>query len=176
MIEKNSHKKELKEFEKKYPSALTLDDTYFMTLAYNLSIDAYRADEVPVGAIIVKDSAIVSQAFNQVETLKDATAHAEMLCITQAAQKLSDWRLSDCTLYVTKEPCPMCAGALMLARISKVVYAIADPKTGGNGGALNIHQLPESFHRYKSTQINDELSQNECTEILKEFFRAKRRE
>lgn len=142
-----------------------------MTLAYNLAIDAYRSDEVPVGALIVKDVEVIASAYNQVEKLKDATAHAEMLCITQAAQKLGDWRLQGCVLYVTKEPCPMCAGALLLSRISRVVFGSSDPKMGGNGGALDINQLPGSFHHYGSCQGPME---RECTELLKSFFSIRR--
>jgi tRNA(adenine34) deaminase len=160
-------------FEKKYPSELNRDDAYFMTLAYNLAIDAYNADEVPVGAVIVNEGQVIASARNQVEELKDATAHAEMLCITQATQKLGDWRLGGCALYVTKEPCPMCAGALMLSRIGKVIYAVADPKMGGVGGVLNIHQMPGSFHRYESVNFKGPL-QEECTALLQAFFTKKR--
>ena len=158
-------------FEKKYPSELLRDDGYFMALAYNLAIDAYNADEVPIGAVVMNEGRIIASARNHVEELKDATAHAEMLCITQAAQKLGDWRLAGCTLYVTKEPCPMCAGALMLGRIARVLYASPDPKMGGNGGVLNIHQMPGSFHRYESAQGP---MKEECTAMLQAFFERKR--
>lgn len=160
-------------FDKKFPSELVKDDTYYMTLAYNLAIDAYTADEVPVGAVIVKDGQVIASSSNLVETLKDATAHAEMLAITSAAKALNDWRLEGCTLYVTKEPCPMCAGALMLSRISKVIYATPDPKMGGNGGALPIHNMEKSFHRYESTAYNGELKYD-CTAMLRAFFEGKR--
>jgi tRNA(adenine34) deaminase len=143
-----------------------------MSLAYNLAIEAYRQDEVPIGAVIVKNQEVIASAYNQVETLRDATAHAEMLAITQATQKLGDWRLEGCCLYVTKEPCPMCAGAILLSRITKVVYASPDPKMGGNGGALAIHDLPESFHRY--AVLHGPL-QEECTQMIKEFFRQRRK-
>lgn len=158
-------------FEKKHPSELRRDDDYFMSLAYNLAISAYTLNEVPVGAVIVKDGLVLASANNQVETLKDATAHAEMLAITQAAEKLRDWRLQGCTLYVTKEPCPMCAGALMLSRIERVLFGTPDPKMGGNGGALSIHQMAGSFHRYESVQ--GPLAA-ECTALLKAFFEQKR--
>lgn len=160
-------------FEKKFPSELIKDDEHFMTHAYNLAIDAYRADEVPVGAVVVKEGRIIASASNQVEGLHDATAHAEMLCITAAAKNLGDWRLEGCTLYVTKEPCPMCAGALMLSRIEKVIFAVPDPKMGGNGGALKINAMEKSFHRYESVQYTGPL-QAECTAMLKGFFEGKR--
>lgn len=160
-------------FEKKFPSELIKDDTHFMTLAYNLAIEAYCADEVPVGAVIVKDARVISSARNQVESLSDATAHAEMLAITSAAKALGDWRLEGCTLYVTKEPCPMCAGALMLSRIEKVIFAVPDPKMGGNGGALKINAMEKSFHRYESVQYPGPL-QAECVAVLKAFFEGKR--
>ena len=158
-------------FDKLHPSALVKDEKYFMSLAYNLAIDAYRKDEVPIGAVIVKDGEVIGSGSNQVEKLKDATAHAEMLCITQATQKLGDWRLTGCTLYVTKEPCPMCAGALLLSRIERVVYGVPDPKMGGNGGALSIHQLKEGFHRYTSVQGP---MKEECTAMIQAFFAGKR--
>jgi len=158
-------------FEKLRPSALTIDDTYYMSLAYNLAVDAFRIDEVPIGAIVIRDGQVIASAYNQVETLNDATAHAEMLALTAASKANEDWRLEDCTLYVTKEPCPMCAGALMLSRIHKVVYGCPDPKMGGNGGALDIHQLPGSFHRY--TAVQGPL-QAECTELIRTFFGQKR--
>lgn len=160
-------------FEKKFPSELVKDDTHFMTLAYNLAIDAYRADEVPVGAVIVKQGQVIASASNQVERLGDATAHAEMLAITAAAKTIGDWRLESCTLVVTKEPCPMCAGALMLSRIEKVIFAIPDPKMGGNGGALKINAMERSFHRYESVQFTGPLAE-ECTAMLKAFFEGKR--
>jgi len=168
-------------FEKKFPSELIKDDAYFMALAYNLALDAYRANEVPVGAVIIQDSlapgvaaTLLASACNQVEALSDATAHAEMLAITAASKALGDWRLEGCTLFVTKEPCPMCAGALLLSRIGRVVFATPDPKMGGNGGALAIHQLPTSFHRYESLRFTAEPLATDCTAMLQAFFAAKR--
>ena len=158
-------------FDKLRPSQLVRDDAFYMSLAFNLAVDAWRIDEVPIGAIIERGGEIIAAAHNEVERAGDPTAHAEMLAITQAARKIGDWRLNDCTLYVTKEPCPMCAGALMLSRIEKVFYASADPKMGGNGGALNIHQIPGSFHRYVAEQGP---LKEECTELLKAFFGLKR--
>src|SRR2546428_13059508 len=103
---------------------------------------AYEAEEVPIGAVVVREGRIVARAFNQVELLKDATAHAEMLAITQAEELVGDWRLTDCTLYVTKEPCPMCAGAVVHVRPARVVYGGGDPKAGAAGGWRNRRQRP----------------------------------
>src|SRR5512138_1022486 len=117
-------------------------DQFFMGEALRQAARAYETEEVPVGAVIVREGRIIARAFNQVELLKDATAHAEMLALTQAEQAMSDWRLTDCTLYVTKEPCPMCAGAVVHVRLARVVYGAADPKAGAAGSALNLLQFP----------------------------------
>ena len=106
---------------------------------------------MPVGAVIVREGRIIARAFNQVELLKDATAHAEMLALTQAEEVAGDWRLTDCTLYVTKEPCPMCAGAMVHARLARVVFGAGDPKGGAAGGALNLLQFPTLNHRCEIT-------------------------
>src|SRR2546427_8192769 len=111
-------------------------DEAFMREALRQAQKAYEADEVPVGAVVVRQGRIIARAFNQVELLKDATAHAEMLALTQAEQGVGNWRLTDCTLYVTKEPCPMCAGAIIHVRLARVVYGVADPKGGAAGGVL----------------------------------------
>ena len=103
-------------------------DDYFMGEALRQAAKAYEAGEVPVGAVIVREGRIIARAFNQVELLKDATAHAEMLALTQAEEAVGDWRLTDCTLYVTKEPCPMCAGAIVHTRLARVVFGAGDPK------------------------------------------------
>src|SRR5947207_12550398 len=108
---------------------------------------ANEAEEVPIGAIIVRQGHIIARAYNQVELLKDATAHAEMLALTQAEQAMGDWRLIDCTLYVTKEPCPMCAGGMVLTRLTRLVYGANDPKSGAAGGALNLLEFPSLNHR-----------------------------
>src|SRR5690606_24240687 len=122
-------------------------DDHFMGEALRQAAKAYEAGEVPVGAVIVRAGRIIARAFNQVELLKDATAHAEMLAITQAENAVGDWRLTDCTLYVTKEPCPMCAGAVVHARLQRVVFGAPDPKGGAAGGALNLLQFPTLNHR-----------------------------
>ena len=146
-------------------------DTYFMGEALRQATRAYRADEVPVGAIIVKDGEIISRAFNQVELLKDATAHAEILAITQAEAQLGNWRLADCTLFVTKEPCAMCAGAMVQSRIQRVVFGAGDPKGGAAGGAVNLLQFPTFNHR---CEIEAGIREEECVQLLKHFFLEKR--
>src|SRR5215203_4879694 len=122
-------------------------DQYFMGEALRQAHRAWEAEEVPIGAVIVHEGRIIARAYNQVETLKDATAHAEMLAITQAESVLGDWRLNECELYVTKEPCPMCAGALVHVRMKRVVFGCADPRGGAAGGLLNLLQNPSLNHR-----------------------------
>jgi tRNA(adenine34) deaminase len=149
---------------------LTSDD-YFMGEALRQARRAYRADETPIGAVIAREGVVIARAFNQVETLKDATAHAEMLAITQAESVIGDWRLTDCVLFVTKEPCPMCAGAIVHARLKRVVFGCPDPKAGGAGGVFNILQNPALNHQCDVTQG---VKLDECRQILREFFQAKR--
>ncbi|MBV9391753.1 MAG: nucleoside deaminase [Verrucomicrobia bacterium] len=146
-------------------------DTYFMGEALRQARKAAAQDEVPIGAIIVRGRDVIARAWNQVETLKDATAHAEMLAITQAESALDDWRLTDCDLYVTKEPCPMCAGAIVHARVSRVIYGCSDLKTGGAGGMINLLNMPAMNHR---CQITAGVREMECRAILRRFFREKR--
>src|SRR5712664_1091250 len=122
-------------------------DDYFMGEALRQARKAEAQEEVPIGAVIVYQAGIIARAWNQVETLKDATAHAEMLAITQAESALGDWRLSGCTLYATKEPCPMCAGAIVHVRMARVVFGANDPKAGAAGSALNLLQFPTLNHR-----------------------------
>src|SRR5262252_6907585 len=122
-------------------------DHYFMGEALRQAARAYEAEETPVGAVIVRAGRIIARAFNQVELLKDATAHAEMLALTQAQGAVGDWRLNDCTIYVTKEPCPMCAGALVHTRVARAVFGVGDPKAGAAGGALNLLNFPSLNHR-----------------------------
>src|SRR5512133_3356330 len=105
-------------------------DAYFMREALRMAQRAYEADEVPIGAVVVREGRIIARAFNQVELLKDATAHAEMLAITQAEAAVGDWRLNDCDLYVTKEPCAMCAGAIIHVRLHRLIFGCADPRAG----------------------------------------------
>jgi len=147
-------------------------DHYFMGEAMRQAMRAYEAEEVPVGAVIVKDGRIIARAYNQVELLKDATAHAEMLAITMAEGVIGDWRLTDCTLYVTKEPCPMCAGAIVHVRLPRVVYGVGDPKGGAAGSALNLLQFPTLNHR---SEITSGVRQEECLAMLKSFFQEQRK-
>lgn len=146
-------------------------DDYFMGEALRQARRAYAADEVPVGAVIVRQGRIIARAFNQVETLKDATAHAEMLAITQAEELVGDWRLTDCTLYVTKEPCPMCAGAIVHVRLTRVVFGASDLKGGAAGSALNLLQFPTLNHQ---SQITRGVREPECSSLLRSFFAEQR--
>ncbi len=146
-------------------------DHYFMGEALRQAAKAYEADEVPVGAVIVRNGRIIARAYNQVELLKDATAHAEMLAVTQAEQAAGDWRLTDCTLYVTKEPCPMCAGAIVHVRLARVVFGAFDPKGGAAGSALNLLQFPTLNHR---CPITSGVREAECRGLLLSFFSEKR--
>jgi tRNA(adenine34) deaminase len=117
---------------------------------------------------------IIGAAHNTVESAHDPTAHAEMLALTQAAAKLGDWRLAGATVYVTKEPCPMCSGAMLMARVRRVCYAVPDPKMGCLGGATNLNDLPQVNHHVELTAGG--VLEEECRQLLQEFFRAKRRE
>lgn len=146
-------------------------DEFFMGEAIRLARKAFASDETPVGAVVVRNGEIIARAWNQVETLKDATAHAEMLAITQAESAVEDWRLTDCEIFVTKEPCPMCAGAIVHARLRRVVFGCPDPKGGAAGGLLNILQMPQLNHRCEVTR---EVRADECARILKDFFLARR--
>src|SRR5213076_2647485 len=128
-----------------------LTDDDFMREALRQAKKAYNADEVPVGAVVVREGKIIGRAYNQVEMLKDATAHAEMLAITQAEAAVGDWRLNECDLYVTKEPCAMCAGALVHVRMRRVIFGCGDPRGGAAGGILNLLQMPGLNHRCEIT-------------------------
>jgi tRNA(adenine34) deaminase len=161
-------------FEKRFPSQLLRDDAFFMSLAYNKAIDAWRAGEVPIGAVIVAGGEVVGAAHNRVEGSQDPTAHAEMLAITQAASKQGGWRLEGATVYVTKEPCPMCSGALVMARVKRVCFAVSDPKMGCLGGAANLNDLPRSNHRLEISAGG--VLEDECRALLQAFFRQRRAE
>ncbi|MFZ4597851.1 MAG: tRNA adenosine(34) deaminase TadA [Terrimicrobiaceae bacterium] len=147
-------------------------DQSYMREALRLARKAFAADEVPVGAIIVRNETVIARAWNQVELLKDATAHAEMLAITQAEADVGDWRLTDCDLYVTKEPCPMCAGAIVHARLRRVIFGCSDPRGGAAGGLINILQMPQLNHQCEITQG---VLPDECGGLLKEFFSIRRK-
>jgi tRNA(adenine34) deaminase len=146
-------------------------DHYFMGEALRQAMRAHEAEEVPVGAVIVRDGRIIARASNQVELLHDATAHAEMLALTQAEECVGDWRLTDCTLYVTKEPCPMCAGAVVHTRLARVVFGVSDTKAGAAGTVMNLLQFPSLNHR---TSITGGVREAECRELLRNFFAEQR--
>jgi tRNA(adenine34) deaminase len=148
-----------------------VSEEYFMGEALRQARKAYAAEEVPVGAVIVREGTIIARAWNQVELLKDATAHAEMLAITQAEAEVGDWRLTDCDLYVTKEPCPMCAGAIVHARLRRVIFGCGDAKGGAAGGLINLLQMPGLNHR---SEITPGVLADDCAAILKDFFSARR--
>jgi tRNA(adenine34) deaminase len=146
-------------------------DRHFMGRALELAYQAMQADEVPVGALVVHDHRIIAAASNQREMLKDPTAHAEMIAITQASAAIGDWRLEGCTLYATLEPCPMCAGAILQARIPRVVFGAGDPKAGAVSSLF--HLLDDSRLNHRSEVVGGVLSER-CGQILSEFFAAKR--
>ncbi len=146
-------------------------DEHFMSDALRQARLAFDADEVPVGAVIVQAGRVIARAFNQVELLKNATAHAEILTLTQAAHALGNWRLDGATLYVTKEPCPMCAGAIVLSRIKRVVFGVADPKSGGAGSVFDITGHGGLNHK---VEVRAGIQESASRQLLQEFFRAKR--
>jgi tRNA(adenine34) deaminase len=147
------------------------NDAVFMREALRFAHKARAAEEVPVGAVVVREGRIIARAYNQVELLKDATAHAEMLALTQAEAAVDDWRLNDCDLYITKEPCPMCAGAIVHTRIRRVIFGCRDEKGGAAGSAINLLQMPTLNHR---CDVTSGILEQECAGILQEFFRKRR--
>ncbi len=146
-------------------------DSYFMSEALRQARKAWEREEVPVGAVVVHEGRIIARAYNQVELLKDATAHAEMLAITQAEAVIGDWRLNECDLFVTKEPCPMCAGAMVHVRLRRVVFGCTSTKDGAGGSLLNLLQHPGLNHR---CAITAGVRQDECAQMLQAFFRERR--
>lgn len=146
-------------------------DDHFMGEALRQARLAFARDEVPVGAVVVRAGRVIARAYNQVELLKDATAHAEMLALTQAEAAVGDWRLTDCTLYVTKEPCPMCAGAVVHTRLQRVVYGAPDPKAGAAGSAMNLLQCAGLNHR---CEVTGGVRVNEARQLLQSFFLEQR--
>ena len=154
-----------------YPMLESLPDAYFMGEALRQAHKAFAAEEVPVGAVIVREGKIIARAYNQVELLKDATAHAEILALTQAEAAVNDWRLTDCDLYVTKEPCPMCAGAIVHTRIRRLIFGCADLSAGAAGSMMNLLQMPTLNHR---SEITSGVLHQQCAAILQEFFRKRR--
>ncbi len=153
-------------------NAFSLFDRLFMQEAIKQAKIAFKEDEVPVGAVIVHRNRVIAKAHNQVEMLKDPTAHAEMIAITQAASTLSCKWLKDCTMYVTIEPCSMCAGALVLSRITNLVFGAKDLKTGACGSCLNIVCHDHLNHQLK---IRQGLFGDECVAMMSNFFMKKRK-
>lgn len=149
-----------------------LSDEHWMRQALKLAQQAAEQDEVPVGAIIVHKNKIIASAFNQREQLADPTAHAEMIAITQAASHLNSWRLLDCSMFVTLEPCPMCAGAILQSRIPSIVYGALDPKAGAVVSLFQLLNDPRLNHRCET--LSGVLA-DECGKILTEFFDRKRK-
>ena len=143
----------------------------YMKTALKEAQKAYNLLEIPVGAVIVKDGKIIARAHNQKETKNDTTKHAEILAIQKASKKLGSWRLLDCEMYVTLEPCTMCAGAIINSRIKKVHYGTEDPKTGACGSVLNLFE-DYTFNHKVETEKN--ILKNECEKILKQFFKELR--
>ncbi len=148
-------------------------DNLRMSIALNAARQAWDEGETPVGAVIFHQDKLIAKAWNQREGLNDPTAHAEILAITQAAAALESWRLNECELYVTLEPCPMCAGAIMQARIGRLVYGADDPKAGACGSILDITGCTALNHK---VEITTGVMQEECSQILKDFFRMRREE
>jgi tRNA(adenine34) deaminase len=153
------------------PDLMQSDDERFMVAALKEAWRAFSCDEVPVGAVVVHDGKIIARAHNQVELLQDATAHAEMLAVGMAAQALGGWRLEGCTLYTTLEPCCMCAGALILARVARVVWGTKDIRQGANGSFIDVFEAPHPIHKVAVTQ---HVLQEWCSLPLQRFFQQKR--
>ena len=145
-------------------------DEYYMDAAISLARDAAEHDEVPVGAVIVKDGEIIASGYNLRESNKMSTAHAELLAIEDACRTLGSWRLTDCTLYVTLEPCPMCAGAIVNSRIGRVVYGASDAAAGCCGSVINFNAYPFN-HAFS---VTEGVREKECKGLLQDFFERKR--
>lgn len=147
------------------------EEARYMEEALRLAARAAEAGEVPVGAVIVQDGRVIARAHNQVETLKDATAHAEMIALTQASEAVGDWRLEGTEVFVTMEPCPMCAGAMVLSRVGRIVYGAPDPIAGACGSVFNIVAEKKLNHRIP---VVAGVMSDRCGELLKSFFKSRR--
>ncbi|MGI6538232.1 MAG: tRNA adenosine(34) deaminase TadA [Caldicoprobacterales bacterium] len=145
--------------------------SYFMKEALEEAKKAYELDEVPIGAVVVKDGKIIGRGHNSRERKQDPTLHAEIIAIRQAAAELGSWRLTDCELYVTIEPCPMCAGAILQSRIPRVIYGARDPKAGCAGSLYNLLEDSRFNHR---AEVVEGVLEEECAEIIRGYFRQKR--
>lgn len=149
-----------------------MEDNYYMELALAEARKAYDLGEIPIGAVLVVDGTVIASAHNMRETWHDATAHAEMIVIREACRQLERWRLTGATLYVTIEPCPMCAGALVMSRIDRLVYGSSDYKAGGVESVFNIVQNKALNH---SMEVTAGVMADECAGIMREFFRMRRK-
>jgi tRNA(adenine34) deaminase len=149
----------------------SVDDERFMRAAIDEALAALEEDEVPVGAVVVRDGRIIGRGRNQRERLQDPTAHAEMLALTAAASSVGSWRLEGCAMYVTLEPCVMCAGAIVLARVPRLVYGATDPKAGACTSLYNIPTDPRLNHR---VELVDSVLQRDCADLLRDFFTRQR--
>lgn len=146
-------------------------DEEYMRMALCEARAAYEEDEVPIGAVVIRNGEVVSKAHNLRETINDPTAHAEIVAIREASRILGTWRLTDCELYVTIEPCPMCAGAIVQSRIRRLIYGAQDPKAGACGTIMNIVQNQFLNHR---VEVMAGILEDECSAIMKEYFKNKR--
>lgn len=149
-----------------------MNNEKWMKEAIKQAKKAVQKDEVPIGCVIVKDDQIIARAYNKREMKQCSTAHAEILAIEKACKKLGSWRLEDCDLYVTLEPCPMCSGAIIQSRIRNVIFGAYDPKGGCMGSNMNINDV-RGFNHYPD--IEGGILQDECSRLLKDFFKAKRK-
>jgi len=149
-------------------------DLYFMKEALKEAKKAFDEDEVPVGAVLVMENKIISRGYNQIEILKDATAHAEMICLTSAMAHISDWRLLDATLYSTLEPCIMCAGAIISSRVKRLVWGAKDIRQGANGSFIDVFDEEKKPHPIHKVEIVKLLLQDESIHLLQTFFKRKR--
>ena len=148
------------------------DHTYYMKMALKEASKAFKNDEVPIGAILIHHDTIIGRGYNQCESLRDPTAHAEMIAITAAANTIENWRLNECTLYVTKEPCAMCAGAIVNARIKMIVFGCYDENEGCWGSLYQLCGDP----RFKvQVTVKGGVLENDCLGIIQEFFQLKRK-
>jgi len=153
--------------------SFTDEDKRFMEKAFELAEKAGSIDEIPVGAVVVANGEIIGEGYNQSITLNDPSAHAEMLAIRQAGQAINNYRMLDCTLYVTLEPCPMCAGLLVHSRIKKLIFATTDLKTGCAGSVFNLVANEQLNHQI---EVQDGLMKEECSHLLSSFFQRRRAE
>jgi len=147
-------------------------DEYFMRLALREATRALDHDDVPIGAVLVKDGEVIGSGHNERELRSDPTAHAEMIALREAARAVSSWRVLETVMYVTLEPCAMCAGAIVLARVPRVVFGAADPKAGAAGSVLDVLNVPQLNHR---PQVQSGLLAEDCAELLRTFFANRRR-